>query len=210
MIDSERTQFAAALLSAAEMFDRSITDAAIGVYWLALKPLSLPDFEVALSKHLTDPDKGYRFPLPADLIRQHQAGRPAPWRVAWVEVTEAMSHEGAYQSVLFADGIINAVIQSMGGWVEMCRKDLGEPWTERSFQQRYEEFADSGEGHHRHLPGIFEHENRKNGYAIEPPVVIGDRKLLPEPEAVSKDAKRTIKALADALPQIDGPKKGKK
>lgn len=201
MTDQERDGFDRAILGVAEMYNRVLSTQAVDGYWMVLKKLSWDEFNEALGRHLEDEERGKHMPVPADIVHQKKKASPAAWREAWQLVIRTMEDYGAYESILFTDGVLNATVRHMGGWPELCRADLDTPWTERRFREIYEEFSGSGTSTHRHLPGIFEHENRKEGHTVQPPTVIGDRKLLPPSALESQTTSPMVKLLTERLLQ---------
>jgi len=186
MTESERDQFNQTILATAEYYNRPLSPGAVKIFWAVLRGLSLDEVQRAIELHMGDQDRGSRFPMAADIILQLQQGRPDPGDQAWAAVVRAMEDEGGYSSVQFEDGTINAVIRSMGGWVQICEQDLSKPWTERDFRERYTRFRRAGESDSSHLPGRFEIDNRGRGFAVEPPVLVRTQRQLPV------DARRQI------------------
>jgi hypothetical protein len=174
MKKTDKTEFLVALSSVAELFGKTLTDATIELWWSVLKDLPLEDIKSGFSRHLRDAERGRFMPAPADIIGKTVAKRTA--LVAWAEVEEHMRLVGAYRSVEFADGTINAVIKDMGGWPWLCRQNLDEPWTQREFERRYREYQGYGRELHERLIGISDQENTNSGYLayVKPAIQIGD------------------------------------
>jgi len=174
----EAKEFADLLLATAETFDKKLSDAAIEIYWQVLKNLSIEEFRYGLMAHLEDSERGRFMPRPADILHFAHPKRTA--LVAWAEVVEAMDRYGAYQSVKFADTIAAAVVRDMGGWPLMCNLDIIEPWTQKEFERRYENYALIGIHCDDKLPGLIEMNNTERNFLgfIEPPKEIGIRSNL--------------------------------
>ena len=89
---------------------------------------------------------------------------------------EAICRVGHMPSVAFDDAIIHAVIADMGGWVKLAlvgNDDL--PFRERDFLRIYRSYSTRALGDYpRYLPGMAETENFGKGYAVEPPLLLGD------------------------------------
>lgn len=59
--------------------------------------------------------------------------------IAWHEFDRAVSHHGGERSVSFDDGLINATVNSIGGWVYCCDK-IGDDyfvWLQKQFKEVY-------------------------------------------------------------------------
>lgn len=173
MNDSDRTDFVRLLAGVAEVYDKRLSDVVVAVYWDALRHVDLRAIAAAAKRHIQDPERGHYMPKPADLLSVATPTRGAI--VAWAEVEDAMVRYGAYRSVQFADATTNAVIRDLGGWPVVCREHNAQPWIEKEFAKRYQEYQNCGRTYNGSLPGIHETENRAAGYleAIPDPVLIG-------------------------------------
>jgi len=176
--ESEAKEFADLLIATAEAFDKKVSDSAIEIYWQVLKDLSIEEFRYGLMACLEDPERGRFMPRPADILHFARPKRTA--LVAWAEVVEAMEKIGAYQSVRFADTTAAAVVRDMGGWPLMCNLDIVEPWTQKEFERRYENYTLAGIRFNEKLPGLIEAHNAERNFLgfVEPPKQIGIRSNL--------------------------------
>jgi Domain of unknown function (DUF6475) len=59
--------------------------------------------------------------------------------VAWHEFDRAVASHGGDHSVSFADGLINATVNLLGGWILCCDKSGDDyfVWLQKSFQETY-------------------------------------------------------------------------
>lgn len=174
MKKTDRKRFAEILGSTAELFNRTITPAAIELWWNVLSDLELSAIEQGISRHLRDPDRGKFMPTPAD-VRHFCGSRHASAAIAWGEVLDTMESHGAYASVLFADGVINAVVRDLGGWPAVCHRQAtdDEPvWLQKDFERRYAEYQASGRASHQSLAGLHQLENFKIGISAGAPCYI--------------------------------------
>jgi hypothetical protein len=134
------------------------------------------DVKAAFEAHARNPDCGQFFPKPADIVRFIEGNGETRALKAWAIVEKALQCVGVYQSVVFDDAFIHAVIEDMGGWVKLCtmtNDDL--PFRAREFQKRYMGFVIKKPLRYpKCLYGLSNCENAKNGYAVEPPLLIGD------------------------------------
>ena len=69
MIDTDRERFATALLATFEVYGKELSDMVVKVWWASLKPHNIDDVCSALTKHISDPERGQFPPKPADVIR---------------------------------------------------------------------------------------------------------------------------------------------
>ena len=96
--------------------------------------------------------------------------------VAWSKVTRAIREIGAWESVIFDDAKIHAVIVEMGGWIELCRKTTKElDFLLREFEKRYHFYRNRTEQNFpTKLIGKTEQTNGyQNSDAIVQPRLIG-------------------------------------
>jgi len=169
-------KFATLLADLGELYGKCISEALTDIYWQVLKIFEWPDVKSAFEAHVHNPDCGQFFPKPADIVRFIEGNGEMRALKAWAIVEKALHCVGVYQSVVFDDFLIHAVIEEMGGWVKLCtmtNDDL--PFRAREFQKRYMGFVIKKPMRYpKCLYGLSHSENAKNGYAIELPLLIGD------------------------------------
>jgi len=97
-------------------------------------------------------------------------------QLAWSKVDRAARCVGGWQSVVFDDPAIHAVIDGMGGWVRLCLSDGDEwPFKQREFETRYRGLLLRGEFEYpRKLVGMAELQNAIAGHASDAPLMVGD------------------------------------
>lgn len=127
-------------------------------YWMGLRDLPLAAVQEAVAKAMASS----RFmPTPRDL-RDLAGVMSADQRaiLAWNAVKRAIREVGSYRSVDFDDGVVNAVVRTLGGWSRLCGADSEEldRFVAREFQRLYRELSalQPPQDLTRYLPGIFE------------------------------------------------------
>ncbi len=171
-------KFTALLAELGERYGKFISEQLIDSYWQVLKVFDWEDVKFAFEAHLHNLHYGQFFPKPIDIVDFIEENGKARALSAWVIVARTMQQVGIYQSVVFDDSLIHVVVEEMGGWIKLCamtNDDL--PFRAREFQKRYLGFVTRKPARYpKCLYGLSACENAKNGYAIEPPLLIGDRK----------------------------------
>ena len=192
MKKTDRSRFAVVIGSTAELFNRHLTEAAMELWWNALSDLELDQIEQGVSRHLRDSDRGKFMPTPAD-VRYFCGFRHPTGSIAWGEVLDTMESVGAYRTVLFADGVVNAVIRDMGGWAGVCHRqstDENPAWVQKDFEKRYEEYRQSNRVSQQALIGLHDEHNVKFGYleyVQKQPVYIQSAQQIPVPALVARN-----------------------
>ena len=174
----DREKFVRALVGVAEIHSKKLTAEQIGVYWSVLNQYAIEEVEAAIHRHIADPDGGQFMPKPADIIRQIGGSGDTAAMLAWSKVEKATRIVGSYQSVVFDDWGIHAVIRDMGGWTKMCETNTdGLPFVAREFEKRYRGYRTES-AYPPKLLGRTEAQNQAAGYVkyIEPAVMIGDQR----------------------------------
>ncbi|HET8550930.1 MAG TPA: DUF6475 domain-containing protein [Gammaproteobacteria bacterium] len=159
-----------------ELYGKDISSALLDLYWRALERHDIDDIRRAANNHVRDPDQGQFFPKPAD-IERHIAGNTATRAMtAWSKVIGAVKRVGPWQSVVFDDSVIHAVLADMGGWIALGEiTDDETPFKAREFEQRYRGYLLTGcRDYPRHLIGLAEHRNAEANQRIAPPVLVGN------------------------------------
>lgn len=170
--------FAALLKQVAEYYRVELVPGAARLYWQALSTYDFEEVKGALTAHLHNPDTGQFMPKIADVVKLLEGNTLTQAMRAWQKVTRAITSVGTYQSVVFDDAIIHAVIDDMGGWTAIGLISEDElPFRVREFEKRYQSYRLKPPTEYpRKLCGILEANNTKGGYDIEPPVLIGDQR----------------------------------
>jgi hypothetical protein len=176
MVERDRKRFAELLqaLSTTLVNGRELSRAMLLGYWIALRDLSLEDFERGCEKALRTCRV---MPSPAELLEL--AGvMSATMRaaLAWDALKRALRTGGSWRSVDFDDPAINATVRNLGGWARLCglQSEELDKWTRREFERLYAGFVDHGVPSDMgvYLAGGFEISNSASGFAVEPPMRI--------------------------------------
>jgi hypothetical protein len=169
-------KFSALMVGIGELYGKTISSQLTDIYWLAMKKYDLQDVQKAFNRHVNNPDGGQFFPKPADIVRLLEGSGETKALQAWAKVERAIIQVGRYQSVVFDDPLIHAVIEDMGGWIKLCTiKNEDLPFRANEFQKRYMGFVLKNPNRYpKYLCGISEQENAKNGFECAAPVLIGD------------------------------------
>ena len=172
------SKFTSMMAGIGELYAKPLSAHLIDIYWQALKCFDLVDVQAALQTHINNPDCGQFFPKPADVVRFIEGSGETKALQAWAKVEKAIILVGGYQSIVFDDAIIHAVIEDMGGWIKLCTiKNEDLPFRANEFQKRYMGFISKSPNRHpKTLCGITEIDNAKNGYATDALLLIGDAK----------------------------------
>lgn len=158
------------------LYGKPVSEMLIELYWGALESFEFDAVKKAFQAHLSNPDTGQFMPKPADVMRYVNGSSQTRALQAWSKVAEAIRRVGSYASVVFDDPLIHVAIEEMGGWISLCQtllKDL--PFRANEFEKRYAAYVLHPPLHYpKQLIGLEEKENRMNGYAIKPPLLIGN------------------------------------
>ena len=176
MEDNDRPAFARAMVGVGEIYGKKISQQQAELYWQALKSYPIEEVEAGMHRHIADPDGGQFMPKPADIIRQIGGSGDTAAMLAWSKVEKATRVTGSYQSVVFDDWRIHAVIRDMGGWVTLCGMNTDDlPFRAREFEKRYRGYRTES-AYPPKLIGRSEAHNQAEGYTkfIEPPMLIGN------------------------------------
>lgn len=177
MTPNEQAEFAKIMLICAEKYKRTFSHAFVELYWHSLKAFPLSDIKRAFKAHFNNPDNGHFLPHQSDILRILQGDSETQALFAWSKVMSAMAKVGCYQSIVFDDLLIHAVIYDMGGWIHLCRftaKAL--TFSGYEFQKRYGSYLLRRPTQYpNHLIGIIEHQNQQYGYPPPALQLFGDR-----------------------------------
>jgi hypothetical protein len=180
MINTDALKFGQILSRTLKLYPfGEATPDTIETWFEVLKPYPLEDIALALNRHVADPDKGGRQPLPSDVIAHLSGGSATRSLRAWTIVEKAVRTVGHYRSVCFDDPIINKLVDDMGGWVKLASTETVEDLKFRGleFQKRYTGMMQTGgvgTDYPPYLPGAAESHNAVVGMAVDPPALIGD------------------------------------
>jgi len=208
MTETEKPDFMKLLISTADLYRQELSSDVVELWWNTLKSHNLVQVKRAFSTHVQDPVKGEWMPKPANIIAKLKGSPERSALLAWTEVEEAVSRIGRYETVQFADPVINATIRALGGWISLCDQNLDEPWTQKEFERRYLAYSEVGAGLNEPLPGLLQIQNR--GHRGDPRMLeancggqvrmIGDDlgvKLLPEPEDKTEEVLKKLQGMVN-------------
>ena len=173
----DQKEFAGIMAALSEVFDGSkeISETKMSIYWESLKEFYLEDIKRAVGVIIRG--RVYSsLPKPAEIIQAITGSMEERAVKAWIQVVESVKIIGPWQSVRFADPVIHAVVEHMGGWPELGNMlSHEEKWKRQEFERLYPIMAQRDE-HPPYLPGIIEIQNNANGYKehIPAPIAIGD------------------------------------
>lgn len=201
----DKSKFAQLLTDVQAFYRQNVSTFALGVWWQACERFDFEQVSKALTQHAMDPDRGQFAPKPADVVRLLQGTRTDRALLAWGKVLDAMQRVGAYQSVAFDDPVIHAVVEDIGGWVQLCRSDMAElSHTERRFCDSYRAYATRPAiNFPARLVGAHEIDNRAAGKKVAQPVLIGDPQKAAEVLRLGSAGPKTQFTLAsDVVPTL--------
>jgi hypothetical protein len=177
MKKTEMSEFSKLLMGIGALYGKSMTPALIEIYWQSLQAFGFSQVKAAIHAHVNNPDTGQFLPQPADVIRYLQGSSESRGLQAWSRVLRAIQQVGCYSSVIFDDPLIHAVIDDMGGWIQLGKlqeKDI--PFRAQEFVKRYMGFVlNPPKSYPKQLTGLVEHQNNCMGYPSDPPLLLGDK-----------------------------------
>lgn len=178
MTPRDKHEFAALMAALGDYYGRELSDAVIGMYWQGLEHYDIAAVREALNRHMHNPDTGQFFPKIADISRMLAGTTQDAALVAWAKVDQAVRRIGTYADVVFDDPLVHRVLHDMGGWMGLGTKNEDEwPFVAKEFENRYRGYRIRSERpeYPPVLIGIAGAHNRKGNYALQPPMLIGDR-----------------------------------
>lgn len=179
MQKKDKKQFDVILLGLAEFYEKTLSDMSLSIYFEALDDMSLEQVKQAAGL-LARTSKF--FPKPCEFRDTVLPDLEAQAALAYDKVNNATKSIGAYKSVVFDDPVIHVVLQSLGGWVEVCGRPADtekEKWWRKEFERLYRLY--SGRNDITTLPvlgGISDKENGNKGLPLEPAVEVGDKEKI--------------------------------
>lgn len=211
MNNNDKPKFAEIITGVAELYGKDISAAAASIWFNSLKEYHIDSLAKAFSVHVTNPDNGQFFPKPADIIRSIEGTSQDASFVAWTKVDETIRTIGPYQSVVFDDPIIHAVIDDMGGWIMFGEKTEDEwPFVSLEFQKRYKGYKSRKQvpPHSKILIGQHEAKNRQHDFEIEPPLFIGDQEKAKQVYLAAPGKRQEVSKMSEVVGLIEENIKG--
>ena len=172
----KKQRFGTAMLVLGDYYNREISTGVIDLYWQALRRYDIEAIEVAIHRHLSNPDSGQFMPKIADIVRMIEGTTQDSAARAWSLLEEALQRVGTYRDIVFPDPIIHRVVHDMGGWISFGQKPVKEwPFVAKDFQERYRAYRGRGDipAYPKVLTGIVNGTNRSGGYELDPPEYFG-------------------------------------
>lgn len=172
MQETDFKEFSTKLAALAVVYDKPMTRDSVKLYFLTLQDLPISQV-IGAFNHLARTSKW--FPKPAEIRDAITGDVAAMAAIAYDRFLKALESVGTYQTVIFDDPVIHAVVQAMGGWVELGQKQFDE-WTRKEFERLYIVYKKnpSPEATPLRLVGRIEAHNGAHGYKVPEPVLIGD------------------------------------
>lgn len=135
MTTDDAVDFGRLWVLAYENYNKAPSDSLVQLAFNVLKAHRFEDIRRAVMTHISTSPFA---PKPSD-INQLIGGDPDSRKLqAWTMVETAVRRVGGYESVVFDDPAIMAVIDEMGGWISICdvsEKEL--PFRRNEFLKRY-------------------------------------------------------------------------
>jgi hypothetical protein len=164
MQTEDRSRFASAIHGTFEIYSpKPVSEQLMDIWWATLKPYDIADVCRALTKHISDPERGQYQPKPADVIRFLACGEKEQLEnlktkaeMQWLNVTKAITSCGAYRTPTFKDPLTTATISALGGWPFICGKTTQQlDFLQKQFVSTYVDFEKSPlEALPNHIAGI--------------------------------------------------------
>lgn len=201
---ADRAAFKTLLTDALAFYRQDVSTFALSVWWAACAPFELEQVRKALTSHAMDPERGQFAPKPADMVRVLQGTQTDRALVAWGKAYEGIQRAGSYQSVVFDDPVIHAVIVDLGGWVTFCRSTHDElSHLQRRFCHSYRAYARRPDvAYPPKLIGESEASNAHLGRPVSAPLLLGDSAACIRVFKGGGDAARLPMVAMDALPVV--------
>lgn len=214
MQPSDRKNFYAMLTSVCELYGKKASPELLDLYFEALRQHELIDISRALNLHAVDPDQGQFMPKPADVVRMLGGSKQTRALQAWTMVERAIREIGPYQSVVFDDPIIHAVLEEMGGWIDLCNTSTDKDLEFRSheFSKRYQGYALQGGAQHyqSHMTGLIEADSNSKKLKAPQPMLIGNRDAaLRVLRSGSEQRQQLAKPLNEVLASLPSPEESR-
>lgn len=137
---ANKEKIAAVIGTLCEAYNRKPTALTFKAYEIALADVTDDLLDYAATVSLRSPEKF--MPTPGELRQLARSGGvsfEARADIAWYEFDRAVASDGGDHSVSFADGLINATVTLLGGWIHCCEKcgDDYSVWLQKAFKQTY-------------------------------------------------------------------------
>lgn len=204
MNEQDKRAFKELVTNVMAFYRQDTSPFALQVWWTACQPFSLEQVTKAMSAHAVDADRGQFAPKPADVVKALQGTKTDRARSAWGKVMDAMQRVGAYQTVCFDDPVIHAVVEDIGGWMNLCRSDFDQlSFTEHRFCESYRAYSGRSDvAYPAKLLGQHEMDNRQAGRRVSPPVLIGNPEKAAEVLKLGGEGPKTQITIASEIGSV--------
>lgn len=199
---NDKIAFAEYMVGIGEIYQQNVSRQKVSLYWQLLANYEWCDVKNAIDAYLVNPDCGQFLPKPADIVNWISGNTVNQALLAWTKVEDAIRKIGPYQSVVFDDAKIHAVLADMGGWIKFETVKHHElPFIAKEFQTRYQQYAIKPPlTYPRKLIGKTECQNALNGYPIPKPMLLGVHDLA---RKVYMDGGENIKEITSISKLVD-------
>jgi hypothetical protein len=205
MIPKDSDRFKALLTGVFSLYGRDLSEIVLSIWWGAMRPYDFEAVKDALNRHAVNPDNGQFLPKPADVVKLIDGGAADVALLAWAKFEEGFMRFGPYNSIVFDDPIIHRVIRDMGGMPSLCEHPQEEwPFIRNHFVALYRGYRMRGAlpDYPPRLVGIAEQHNASHGFAVAPPILIGDQERARLVHQRGSTKLLEARPLAEALPAI--------
>lgn len=199
MCEADMAGFGQMMAAIYDLYGRRFSEYALSIWWNALKGYELKAVSEALSRYVVNADCGQFVPKPADVVRMIGGTTVDRALVALEKVDRAVRHVGVYSDVVFDDPLIHRVLQDMGGWIRLgSRKESEWPFVAKEFETRYRGYAyqDVTPPYLPVMTGLVNAQNRRNGYPVSGPVLVGREEKAREVMAPGKGEEAVFSCVA--------------
>lgn len=194
--------FGQVLRDTMSVYDRSVSEDALRVWWAALENYSLEQIRGGLTRHLRDPERGRFPPKPADVVAGVQGAYLEQWEAPEVAWKTAVTAADQTETIVWPSEEAREAWHAAGEYPYKSGDDIGARMSfERAYRRLMQAAADRGE---RPKPIVSPgHDPEKRNQALK---AAEERGLLP-PAEVQRHMlpDRTITPEGRALMQLSGP-----
>lgn len=142
MSELDKRLFEEYMTGLCEMYDKEASKALMRLYYAVLRHLPPEQFKKGVETLLMRKTFN-KMPLPAEIL-EAVGGKPEDAALlALHKLEKAMQDYGAYESVMFDDPVIHAVVERVDwngerGWIGLCHMPLDElKWWKKDFPKAY-------------------------------------------------------------------------
>jgi hypothetical protein len=172
--------FEKAITGLSENFSANLSEPGINMWFEALRGYSIEQVKSACLGIMKS-RKYTKMPTAAEFIEFIDGNVSTSSETQAYIVIDAMGAHGAYKSIIFDDPVTMAVIESRGGWVQMCSgyREPERKWWVHEFMRTYAAYKLECVGRNEYFMGLIEHENSTTAKGLgenQPEIImIGDK-----------------------------------